>query len=208
MYQSGFLGCDPLKPCVWRHWPAGNRCHETARQELVLLANPMASLKQHEYIYKPIPGEHQGRVGLQTGTKKSMSQFMQEGECTQVSRWPARPACSAHQLPCQPPQPTTSLKFTESSRLEKTSLKHYQLGREIPLGTLTLCQGMVWHCLEGGRDNVRICTAPQSSVGSGGHLECPNSNACSVRNKQDKLEASVLSQSCDTMGISETYRKH
>jgi len=42
-------------------------------------------------------------------------------------------------------------------------------------------------------------------MGSGAYLKCSYTNACSMRNKWDELEALVLSQSCDIVGISKIW---
>ena len=47
-------------------------------------------------------------------------------------------------------------------------------------------------------------TAPGSTEGSGAHLKCLYTNARSMRNEQDELEALISSQSYDVIGISET----
>ncbi len=52
-----------------------------------------------------------------------------------------------------------------------------------------------------------IYTAPGSTGGTGAYLKCLYTNAHSMRNKQDELEALVHSQSYNIIGISETWWK-
>ena len=60
---------------------------------------------------------------------------------------------------------------------------------------------------EGGNASGNIYTAPGSTEGSGAYLKCLYTNAHSMRNKQDELEALVSSQNYDIIGISETWWK-
>ncbi|KAK4816487.1 hypothetical protein QYF61_017239 [Mycteria americana] len=58
---------------------------------------------------------------------------------------------------------------------------------------------------EGGNASGNIYTASGSTEGSGAYLKCLYTNAHSIRNKQDELEALVSSQSYNIIGISETW---
>ena len=53
---------------------------------------------------------------------------------------------------------------------------------------------------EGGKANRSIYDAPGSAEGSGAHPKCLYTNTHSMREKWDKLEALVLSQSYDIIG--------
>ncbi|KAK4827172.1 hypothetical protein QYF61_015134 [Mycteria americana] len=57
----------------------------------------------------------------------------------------------------------------------------------------------------GGNASGNTYTAPGSTDGSGAYLKCLYTNAHSMRNKQDKLEALVSSQSYEIIGMSETW---
>jgi len=57
---------------------------------------------------------------------------------------------------------------------------------------------------EGGNASGNIYAAPGRMEGSGGHLKCLYTSACSTRNKQDELEALVSSQSYGIVGFSDT----
>lgn len=48
-------------------------------------------------------------------------------------------------------------------------------------------------------------TVPGNTEGLGAHLKCSCTNTPSIRNKQDKLEALVHSQSYDVLGVGETW---
>ncbi|PKU43996.1 rna-directed dna polymerase from mobile element jockey-like [Limosa lapponica baueri] len=68
--------------------------------------------------------------------------------------------------------------------------------------------GMAWHGMlppEGGNDNGNIYAASGSLEGSGTYLKCLYTNTCSMRNKQDELDALVSSQSYDIIDVSETW---
>ncbi|KAK4806215.1 hypothetical protein QYF61_001138 [Mycteria americana] len=58
---------------------------------------------------------------------------------------------------------------------------------------------------EDGNASGNIYAAPGSMEGSGAYPKCLYTNACSMRNKQDELEALVSSQSYDVIGISEIW---
>ena len=58
---------------------------------------------------------------------------------------------------------------------------------------------------EGGNASGNIYTAPGSTEGSGTYRKCLYTSTCSMRNKQDELEALVSSQSYNIIGISETW---
>lgn len=58
----------------------------------------------------------------------------------------------------------------------------------------------------GGKANRSIYAAPGSTVGSGACLLYLYTNSSSMKNKRDKLEASVLSRSYDISGISEIWQ--
>lgn len=57
---------------------------------------------------------------------------------------------------------------------------------------------------EGGKDKGNYAT-PGSAVGSGEHQKCLHTNAHSMRNKWDELEALIPSQSYDIIRISKTW---
>ena len=48
-------------------------------------------------------------------------------------------------------------------------------------------------------------SAPQCAEYTGTYLKCLYTNACSMRDKQEELEALAHSQSYDIIGISETW---
>lgn len=47
---------------------------------------------------------------------------------------------------------------------------------------------------EGDKANGSTCATPECAAGSGAHLKCLYTSACSTRNKWDELEVLVLSQ--------------
>lgn len=49
---------------------------------------------------------------------------------------------------------------------------------------------------DGDNNNANIQAAPGSSVVLGTHLRCVYINPCSMRNKQDELEALIISLCC------------
>ena len=58
---------------------------------------------------------------------------------------------------------------------------------------------------EGGNASGNTYTAPGSTGGSGMYRKCWYTSTCSMRNKQDELEALVSSRSYNIIGISETW---
>lgn len=76
------------------------------------------------------------------------------------------------------------------------------MGWGIPLGVLSLNQGVALS------EGAKLMGAPmlcQGALWVQEHMKCLYTNACSVRNKRDKLEPLVLSQSYDIIGICETW---
>lgn len=91
------------------------------------------------------------------------------------------------------------------SLVRPTEVPKVGAAKGIPLGTLSFGQGLVRHCLGmAGLMGLSLLLLHRESYAIRAHLKCLHTNTHSLRNKQSKTEALVLSQNYNVIGIRET----